>query len=215
MDIKNNSFSLRDYIAYLFPGTLLIAAYVINNNEIMALMKNEKLVTSVIILVGGYFLGYASNILALRTITKIIDDIYDDPFKTILSNPKENSFNEKFANILNEELKKYWGEEIIECGESNLFFLCWREVQTLSHAGIQYQLRLVSLWNFCTSTLIPSFILGLVLIAQDEIFLSLTSFIIMYLMISSRVALRQEFARNVYRIWYVSLKNKSIASVNG
>lgn len=207
MNLNNNSFSLRDYLAYLFPGILLFWAYFLLEPEAWILLKKDSVLSTLVFLVGGYFLGYMSNVLSTRTIIKILDDIFGDPTNTTISNPNGNGFNSNFAKILSEKLKNYWGQEIFEAGESNLFFLCWRDLQKSDHKGIDYQFRLVSLWNFCTSTLVPSAILAFVFLIQSKYFLAVFFVVVFVLAAISRISMRREFSRNVYRIWYVINKD--------
>lgn len=203
MNINNNSFTLRDYLAFVFPGTLLIGAYLLVYSEHWDLIKQEKLLAGIVLLIGSYFLGYMSSVLSNRTVSKLIYWIIGDSFKTILSNPDKNEFDSKFSKILKEKLKNYWGEEIFYTSESNLLYLCWRDIQTTDHKGMAYQFRLVSLWNFCESVLVPSLILFVIFTINSEYILSLVSISMFILMATSMVEKRAEFGRNVYRIWYV------------
>jgi hypothetical protein len=203
MNLSNNAFSLRDYLAYLFPGILLLSAYFLIYNQHWEVLQKDKIIASIVFLIGGYFLGYVSNVFSTRTIAKVIDKFYGKPFGTTLSNPKQNKFNQEFSKLVSNKLKDYWGEELLSAGESNLFYLCWRDIQRSDHKGIEYQFRLVSLWNFCTSTLFPSLTLSVILICKYEYTLSLVAISVFILMAISRVSLRREFSRNVYRIWYV------------
>ena len=155
---------------------------------------------------GGYFLGYFSNVIASRTLVKIVMMIAGDPYATTLANPEKNKFNKKFANVVADEARECWGSEIVDAGETNLVLLLWRDIQRTDHKGIDYQNRLISLWNFCTSTMLPSLLLFIVFAWRHEALLSAVSAIVFLAATNSRVKLQREFVRNVYRIWYVLRK---------
>jgi hypothetical protein len=207
MNISNNSFTLRDYLAFVFPGILLIGAYLLIYNEHWELIKQDKLLAGVVLLVGSYFLGYMSSVLSSRTLTKLIYWLVGDSFRTLLSEPEKNKFDTDFSDVLKEKLETYWGKKLSNSSESNLLYLCWRDIQTTDHKGMEYQFRLVSLWNFCESVLIPSLILSIIFAAQYNFMLSIISLSMFILMAISMIGKRKEFGKNVYKIWYVINKN--------
>jgi hypothetical protein len=207
MEIGNSSFSLRDYISYVFPGIFFIFSFLILRPDYWVLIKGDTLLTTVIFLVGGYFFGYASNIIGMKTIGKIFIKVMGEPFSTTLSQPKRNGFNEKFSVIVHEKLVQYWGQEVVDAGEANLLWLCWRDIQAQEHAGLDYLLRVVSLWGLCTSTLLPSLLFAVFSIWKGYYLLASLSLIILYSFGISRVRLRREFSRHVYRIWYAKKRD--------
>jgi len=139
MNLTNSSFSLRDYLAYLFPGVLLLGGYFLTHHEHWELLKQDKLLSSIVLLIGGYFSGYISNVFSTRTIAKILDCFFGNSFTTTLSKPDKNNFDQTFALMVKTELQNYWGKELVDAEESNLLLLCWRDIQRSTHQGIEYQ----------------------------------------------------------------------------
>lgn len=204
--IAGSQFTLRDYISYFFPGVVLLAAIAIVRPAIWVDVKNDTLAISLILFVGGYVLGFFSHVvstLILMPFNRVLGDPHADG---ILGSSKplvRSALDENFKSILRKELELAWGKEIASGKESNLLFLCWRDIQRHDHRGLEYLFRSVSMYNMALNLIFAFFALSLALIHTHHFCYAALSLLLAASMYRGRFVYRREFVRNVYRIWYV------------
>ncbi|WP_155325256.1 hypothetical protein [Desulfosarcina ovata] len=167
----------------------------------------NPLIGGIVFVIGGYLLGYASNVLHNKLLVKQLNKFFGNPFSSSLSDPEKNKFNVQFSEIVKQNLIEYWGSDIFNIGEQELVYLCWRDIQKTNHNGIEYLHRIVSLWNFCSSSVFPCIFTGLILLFKGCFVASIVCFVLCISFIISRVNMRRQFVKNIYRIWYVINKS--------
>ena len=203
----SSAFSLRDYVAFLFPGLSLLGAFFIYWPGYWGVIKNDNIALILVLIVGGFILGYVCNVISITIFVPIFNRVIDDPFSNDSLIKRKGRFSKPldniFSNIVLGRLINYYGDQIINESKTKILFLCWRDIQKYNHQGFEYLFRTVTLWNFSGSMLLPSLCFVWIFYAKSEYFLSAISVLTFVFMAVSRHRLRREFARNVYRIWFV------------
>ena len=205
--LTNGTFSLRDYVAYLFPGVCLLACLALARPELWKLIASDPIAASVVLLVGGYIAGLTSHRASHITFCRLLDKIQGIPNEGMLrpeTDSQRKLMDNEFRKILLARLEEVWGEEILAGREDNILFLCWRELQLQDNASTAYLERLVDLYNMATSLLFPTSLMSVVLLVRGEYLESSFVFLVFFSMSVVRFKYRAAFARNVYRSWFVS-----------
>ncbi|MFC1530529.1 hypothetical protein ACFL6R_07455, partial [Gemmatimonadota bacterium] len=203
--IGTDSFSLRDYVTYLFPGVLLLAALGMMRSDIWNALTSNIAATAITVLAGGYFLGYVAWVGGLMLVWPF-KQFFGDPLSHGVLRPTHPRlkpvFDEGFAQSLDRRLREVWTDAIVDGKETALLYLCWRDVQLRSHQGLNYMFRLITQHNMALSTLFPIVMFGIALIYAGDVWFGLLLVLPFCAMVRARFIYRREFAKNVYRIWY-------------
>jgi hypothetical protein len=199
MNANSISFTLRDYLSYIFSGTIILLAIFMfdkrcNQGLLWSTIGNDTKVISLILIVGGYYLGYLSNVI----MTYLVGPPYQD---TLLSSQKY--LDEKFVSQLKVKLKKYWTEEIYNNEGSNIVYLCWQDIQSTNHKGLNQIYRIISLRNFCVSSILPFCLLGFSLLISGHYIIGFMVLPMSFIMDYARKNQEKFFVQAVYRNWYI------------
>ena len=211
--LSKDTFSLRDYIAILFPGILVIISVIIIYPTLLDKLNENGILATIIILVIGYLFGFASNIIGEKLILPPIDKKVGDPFLGAIYPDKSlqyRIFDQEFRNILITNLEKKWGPKILKGNQRNLLFLCRREIQKYNHSGLAYLLRLVTLYNTARAYIFPCILIMLSLIIIRQYTISVFVLFIILSLYLGHYHYRLEFVREVFRIWYILNKDSDL-----
>ena len=203
MNLNNSSFSLRDYVSFVFPGSMLLLIYFYYDIESWEFLREQPVLLGFTFLIVGYFLGYASNSVGSKFYSKLYYKFVESPFKGLLVNCSNFGFDKVFAESVRSRISKYFGTESNSWEQETLLYICWRDIQCYEHQGLDYMFRLVSLTNLCASMVFPLSLFSIVAVVEKYYMFACIGVICLVVFHLSRCGLRDEFARGVYRIWYV------------
>jgi hypothetical protein len=201
------AFSLRDYVAYLFPGVVVLGSVVVIEPRFWDIISKDAVAASLIILVGGYVAGFASRRVGTLIITPLLNRIQGNPYRQLLrpNNRRiKKSLDDRFRALVLNRLEAVWGKELVGGREDNLLFLCWRELEFEENANTAYLSRLIDLYNLSLNLLVPTLLIGLSLLIKREFVYALFALVTFLCMCKARFDMMVAFARNVYRTWYVA-----------
>jgi len=196
----NISLTLRDYLSYIFAGTVLLLAIFFfdkscNHSYLWNTLKNSTKLISLILLIGGYYLGYLSNV--------IMTYLYGAPYKDTLKNENMYGLDITFIQNLKKKLNEKWGKNFYNDTNSNILYLCWQDIQSTEHRGIAQIYRIISLRNFCVSSILPLGLLGFSLWISGHFIIAPIVFFMLYIMNYAKKNQEKYFVQSIYRIWYV------------
>ncbi len=212
----SSTFSFRDYLAYVFPGSILIFGFylLIYDSQIFQkkVTDNLEIVVPSLIIVT-YYAGYLSNVISYNMGICFKYFCYEncnshckEDYCDNLNKHKKYGLDGLFIKSLKMLITSKWAIEDFK-NESNILYLCWQDIQASDHKGISHLHRIVSLRNFALSSILPFIILGIGLFYNNFVFISITSFAVAFFMILSFRLQSKKFVQSVYRIWYILNKN--------
>lgn len=204
--IEKIDFSFRDYVAFMFPGMLIIGAICIQIPNSFDWLEQHKFIATAIFLVGGYIAGRLSNSISYGTILKLSFKVFGSPTK-ILSE-KGSHFLTKIDEAFKEELvtvlRRHWGANLVENGnEANLLFLCNRKIEENDHRTLDTQGRRVSIHEFHAALMPAMFVFSISLMLDEKIFTGLLVLPLIYFSLKSFYGFRRQFVVNIYRLFYI------------
>ena len=201
VSISNSTFNIRDYLAYVFPGLCIFLLIFFWSPETWESIKQEKIVASVLFLVVSYIFGFSSRTISYFLFVKPYNKIFQNPYKNIFNGEKP-VLNKNFCSVFKTKIAEVFGEEIGQSTETNIIYLCFRDIQNTDHKGQNYLSRELTLSNLSASLLLPSFLFFISAIIKLNIPIILFSLVIFISMSRARYTYRRGFAKNVCRIWY-------------
>ena len=166
-----------------------------NHSYLWNTISNDKKLIALILLIGGYYLGYLSNV--------IMTYLSGTPYKDTLKNGNKYGLDSSFIKDLKEKLNKKWGKDFYNETNSNILYLCWQDIQSTEHKGIAQIYRIISLRNFCVSSILPFGLFGFSLWVSGHFIVAPIVFSMSYLMYYANKNQEKYFVQAVYRIWYV------------
>lgn len=210
MNFPDGSFSLRDYIAYMFPGLVVITAACVWDPAIVRWFEEHKLVGSVTVLGGSYILGTLCQMVSYGLILNILRKPLGNPSRAL--SPKRHLFFKGFCPAFSQQvrvlLERHWGTQLSsEIPEERLLLLCWRAVQTQPHASFEYMKRCVSLSNYYATMLSADVILLIALLVRRHWLAAVAAMVSFFLFARGYYNYRAQFVRNVYRLFYIRYRN--------
>ena len=200
------AFSLRDYLAYLFPGLAFGPSIAITMPWLWQDLTSNAVNASLGILVGGYILGFVSHRVSRNVLGPPLNRIFGNPFSSMLSPTKglvRKKMDASFRRQVQKQLKQSWGEELFGGSEVNMLFLCWRQLQFQQNSNVEYLGRLLDLYNLSRSLIPPILIFSVALVLIGNYVPSVLALATAVLIARARFDFKAAFALNVYRTWYI------------
>jgi hypothetical protein len=162
MTISESTFSFRDYIAYMFPGLVVIGVICVLEPSLLAWAEKHKLTGAAVVLAGSHIIGTLSLIISYRIFTMLLYRLFGDPRNVLFGRNycnvwKLSTHTKKTVIAL---LEEYWGHDLTtNAHHTELLNLCLRQVQNRQHPALDYIARSVSLYNYCCAMCLPGIIL--------------------------------------------------------
>ena len=150
-----SSFSLRDYVAYLFPGVAGLLLLLLIRPDLAAWAEKHALAAGVIIIVGGYLVGFIAHGFFWHGVARFLPNstMVFAPRNKRQKSPFSIGFNELLDNVLASRLRN-----VAELEQDEIFYLAWRLAQRMDHPTLDHIARLVTFSNISGSLSIVLFV---------------------------------------------------------
>lgn len=213
--LPTHSFTLRDYIAFLIPGSVVIFGIFIIHPNLYQYITGNIWVSSAIFLIVSYIIGDICLTISLTIIIPLINMIFGNPSQ-ILSNNKKWFWNrikiidEDFKSELINTLKKHWGDWILNARPGDVLLLCRRFIQVNSLGSDDYINRLLSLYSM-SAALITAILSLLIIVLLEKmwIYASITITVLVITLMSHYLN-KAFYIRTIYHSYYAYMKKPSL-----
>ena len=208
--LENAGLSFRDYLGYFFPGSFLLLGIVIIRPQLLDIVSHEPAIYIIMAMVGSYFGGFISHTMASALIVPVVSKIKGSPQKELLRPKKpwvKKALGEAFRKQLIQSLQTYWGDQLIQGRESDILFLCKRQIELIQPDALVYANRCVSMYTLSRSFMIPCLFNAIVFILIKNYAFALLFIVSFIILTRAHSIWMREHAKNVYRTWYAMIKN--------
>ena len=205
----HDPFSFRDYIAYFFPGLVVIVALCIKQPDIYIWIKDNNLLAVLVILASGYILGTLCQCISFFLLRGLLHRIFGPPWNVLLTRRYTPlwSFSDSQMSSIREVLTRYWGDKFnVSVSDPMLLHLCWRDIQQHNHdhPGLDYIRRCLSFYNYYLAMLPAVLLLLIVLISIGQIIKALVTFVSFVFFCAGYYSFAAQFAGNIYMVFYIT-----------
>ena len=205
MDLPKDTFSFRDYIAFMFPGLVVVAAACLTQPQATEWLERHNLIAATVLFAGSYILGSICQTVSYGLLLHLMHRLICNPNHILSEDCGKYLYNADaaFSKKVKVLLREYWGVDSAEgLTETTVLYLCWRVVQEKGHPSFEYMKRCVSLSNYYATMLSADLILAVCLAVTRHFGWMVLSIVLLPLLTRSYYNYRGQFVMNVYRLFY-------------